>query len=436
VSSILNRVAKDLYFSPRWSPLAVRLYSFFRPPAYRSPTMEFDRELWSGICTFRSTDQRCIGENNAHPLLHVGRMPTDNRPCQFDGSRAGRLINATALKNIMNVWNDAMRLSVLQRQHFLKHMDWPEGRITLAQSYVLSKVSTARPAFLARRNAEPLASGQLDPVEAAFFSLGIGPAGVVTKLMETGDLAAIDDRPRSAAELYELADQSGSLISNKGIGCAGSRKLIESYLAFMINGTPLAAGDSPAGERVFGLIGDFDAFYRYVSATCRLELLLRVGKVLAGVTALRLSACQGLLSDDERRWATAHLSAFEQGPLKPPFSTERVDGYLAICRRLLADLSIDADLDALMGLCRPAILSELARATSHDLSKDTRRALRHAVHDALGQGVAALMRQCAIEHRTLIHALGRPPVALPSEAVFLRRIGWAHGPSLIDALRQ
>ena len=47
--------------SERFNKLAVRLYSAVRPPPYRRPNMEFDFDVWNGICSFHSVDGRQIG---------------------------------------------------------------------------------------------------------------------------------------------------------------------------------------------------------------------------------------------------------------------------------------------------------------------------------------------------------------------------------------
>ena len=301
--------------------------------------MEFERELWSGICTFKSSEGRHIGENNTHPAALTERMQTENLPCKFEGSRAGLRINATALRNIMAVWTDAIGLTVLQRRNFMQHMGWQEGHLTLPQAYVLSKISTARPAYLARRSVAPLASGELDPVEAAFFSLGVGPAGIVTKLMETGDPRAIAGSRMSAAALYELADGCGSLISPfSGMGCAGSRRLIEGYLDLMINGVGEVASISDNATRVFNLVGDFGIFYEYALSACRLELYLRLSQALVGKALRTLNRKSLQLSHAQESLLALCLRDFEAAPITATRSEGQLDCYIQTCRELLATL--------------------------------------------------------------------------------------------------
>ena len=295
----LKSVAHRLYFSKALNGPARRLFSLLRPPPYRSARMEFEHEVWSGICLFQSRDGRHIGENNAHPAAYVAQMETRNLPCSFDDSRKGLLINATALRNISGILNDALALTDLQRRHFMQHFRLPDGPLTLTQAYVLSKVSTARPAFMARRAEQPLQSGELDQLHAAFFSLGVGPAGIVNQLIEIGDPRALQTEPMSGDALYKLADECGSLIAPfSGKGCAGSRKLISDYLDRFINGGGPPVVPTDLVRKVFESVGDFDHFYAYVVAYCRLELQLRIAKALiGGAVPGYLKSCRRILSD-------------------------------------------------------------------------------------------------------------------------------------------
>ncbi len=363
--AVLKAFAHRLYFSKALNGPARRLYSLLRPPPYLSARMEFEREVWSGICLFQSRDGRHIGENNAHPAVYVAQMETRNLPCSFDDSRKGLLINATALRNISGMLNDALALTDLQRRHFMQHFRLPEGPLTLTQAYVLSKVSTARPAFMARRSQQPLKNGELDPLDAAFFSLGVGPAGIVNLLIESGDLRALQTEPMSGDALYQLADDCGSLIAPfSGKGCAGSRKLIGEYLDRFINGGGPPAPVSEYALRVFESVGDFDRFYAYVVAYCRLELQLRIAQALLG---------------------------------------GRAPGYLEICARILMDLGSDAA-DPVLQLI-------------HADRSDAKRFARQVI-DVCWPASGASFQAC----KAALGDTSRPPI---SEQDFCRRVEYS-----------
>lgn len=294
----MSALAKKLFYSKRFNKLAVRLYSAVNPPPYRRANMEFDYDVWNGICTFHSHDGRQIGENNTNPAVYKEVVDTEHKICKFEGSRNGLPINVTALRLVTAVWPDALQFTTLLRNDYIRRRGLTGPRLTLRQGYVFSKLGAAYPAYLARKRSDPIST--LPALETAFFTLGVGPFMIVRTFMERGDLAVLHDGPLTAAELYEMADSSGTLISAGGKGCAGSKKLILDFLDVTMNGTFTKPLDSVEAQRAVNTIADWDEFYAYVYATSRLELLVRLTQYLCAQSLWSLHARTGLLNETEQ----------------------------------------------------------------------------------------------------------------------------------------
>lgn len=269
---------------------ALKAYSIKHPPPYRRPNMEFDFDIWNGISSLHGSDGRQIGENNAGPYPYKEDIPTEHKSHKFGGSRTGLPINVTALKHVMAVWDDALQLATLMRNRYIEHRGLPDRRFNLLNAYLYSKLGTALPAWQVRRKGAPLEDGDLPPLETAFFTLGVGPFMVLRALMEKGSLAPLDPTPLSAEVYYDVADQSGSLVTRAGKGCAGSPKLIREFLDVTMNGTYAKPLDSANAQRAMASLGDWDAFYAYVLCASRLELLVKLAQALTAQTLLALQA--------------------------------------------------------------------------------------------------------------------------------------------------
>ena len=289
---------RELYFSKRFNRLALRAYSILTPPPYLRPGMEFDSDVWNGISTFCSSLGRPIGENNAHPSQYALVVDTDHKVCQFEGTRNGLPVNMTALKEVMAVWRETVQFITLLRQEYVRRRGLNDGPFTLRQSYLYSKIGAALPAYQARRKKDPLKSGSLPPIETAFFTLGVGPFMVVRALMEKGDLTALHDGHLNAEQLYQVADESGAIVTPAGKACAGSKKLFLELLDVAMNGVTRGGEVYPDVQRALDAVGDWDAFYDYLLSSSRLELLVKLHQALCSHALDWLKTADGGLSAD------------------------------------------------------------------------------------------------------------------------------------------
>jgi len=319
--------------SKRLNKLAVRLYSHVRPPPYRRANMEFDFDVWNGISTLLSVDGRPIGENNANPVVYKELVETEHKVCAFAGSRHGLPINVTALRHVMSVWDDTLQLLTLLRNDFLRRRGIDGPRLNLRQGYVFSKLAAAFPAYQARRRQDPIDA--LASLENAYFTVGVGPFMVVRSLMERGDPMGLHDAPLSGAEIYQIADDAGTLISGRGYACAGSKKLIIDLLDVAMNGSYQKPLDSASARKAIDRIGDWDRFYAYVIASSRLELLIKSAEYLC---AQQLWALRSDLSESERALANKCLSHADQLPAGEDDDRLVTGHFIAIALALLDEL--------------------------------------------------------------------------------------------------
>jgi hypothetical protein len=296
--NILKPLFQRAHASATFHRLAVRAHALRRPPSYRRPDMEFDFDVWNGISSFHAHDGRQIGENNTAPSMYRERIATEHRVCKFEGTRSGLQMNVTALRSVMGVWDEALQFVMLARERHLRHTGHSGPQMNLRQAYVFSKMAAAYVAFLVRRRAEPIADGELSALEAAFFTLGVGPFMVVRALMERGDLRALDTQPLSGEQVYELAEASRALISGDKVACAGSRKLIVQFLDVALNGRCEQPLDAAQAHAMVARVGDWGVFSDYVFASSRVELLVKLHRVACAHAVLAFLADEGAQHPD------------------------------------------------------------------------------------------------------------------------------------------
>jgi len=355
----------------RFTARAVQLYSMVFPPPYRRANMEFDSDVWNGICTFHSQDGRQIGENNTGPERYREEIETEHRTCTFEGSRNGLPINVTALRQVMAAWDDSLQFTTLLRNDYIRRRKLGTPRLNLRQGYVFSKLGAAYAAYLARRKDNPITS--LPRLETAFFTLGVGVFMVVRTFMEKGDLSVLDEEPLSAEALYEMADSSRTLISADGKGCAGSKRLILDYLDVTMNGTYKKELSSLEARRAIDSIGDWDRFYDYVYASSRLELLVKLNQSLCAQALFALQSDPGQLSKAELDLVGKSLASCYEKPRDGLDDRTVMSNFMRIVLTLLDELDYPAVRVALAGagLINPdgGAGSRLQDLSSSDLRK-------------------------------------------------------------------
>lgn len=428
MANSIKTALRNVYFSKRFNKYAVRLYSIVHPPLYRRPNMEFDADVWNGICTFRSQQGRQIGENNTGPEIYKEVVETEHRICKFEGSRYGLPINVTALREVMATWEDALQFSTIARNDYIKRRKLCSDRFNLRQAYVLSKLGAAIPAYLARRKDNPLKNGSLLPLETTFFTLGVGPFMVVRSLMEKGDLTPLELEPLTAERMYELADSSGSIVSASGKGCAGSKKLFIDLLDVVMNGTYKKELTSTESMRVIASLGDLDRFYSYVYASSRVELLVRLMQFVCAQSLYELQDKSQALSGEEREWVQKSLAECYHKPANDLDDRTVMKNFIRVTLALLNELDypsvetalVRADILRSDGSAPESLAGDVGQGAVKRISRGAEiifpyiKSELDGVHQALGRYIGETItidqlykRCCGPQLKLLLDRLGR-----------------------------
>ena len=416
---------KKAYDSRHLNKWVVRLYGRLYPPPYCRDNIEFDRDVWNGICTFRSATGRHIGENNTNPKFYREMIETKHLVCAFEGSRNGRQVNITALRHMIPIWDDVLQFTLLMRNHYIEHRELHSARLNLRQGYVFSKMTAAYLSFLARRTRNPLSSGTLPALETAYFTVGVGPFMVVRALMERGNLAALETAPMSAAALYDLADSSGSLLAGTDRACAGSKHLIVQFLDVAMNGAYTQALTSADAQRALSCIDDWNTFYQYLYASSRLELLIKLNQALCAQLLVMLLSDPGTLSEVERQHLQASLARCYFKVKSPLDDSTVLRNFIQIALALLDELAY------------PAVQASLMRASllpngDWGLPTDTTR--KSVAAQRIRQSTQLIYPFCDAELNSLNKSLGRHSAARISMDDLYHRLGGPEISALLTLL--
>lgn len=400
--NIIKSSVQSLYYSRRFNKYALRILSSLSPPPYLRDNVEFHYDMWIGISSFYADSGRQIGENNTAPRRYKESMETLHKPGRFEGSRHGLLANMTALRHVMSVWDESVQLTTALRNDYIRYRNLDDARLNLRQGYVFSKIGAALPSYLARRSHNPVPSGSLPPLETAFYTLGVGVFMTVRKLMEAGDLTALDQNPMSAERLYELTENCGALVSAEGKGCAGSKKMIIEYLDVAMNGSYREPDIAPDVHRCIENIGAMEPFYDYLYAASRLELFIKLNHYLSAGAIFRLQRHVDRLTGKQRELLHKSMQHFS--------------GQLAI--HIGQPVALDNTIDILLSLLEEleciTIRKELDKRGLHDINRKAENQQSMAPEDTLAGAANAIRaateliyKYCVEELSKINRALGR-----------------------------
>jgi hypothetical protein len=242
-----------------------------------SPVMETRFGLWAGVSALYSQSGRQLGEANTRPFILNHQIAAETLACKYEGSRAGRLINISALRIAMRHFDEALAITGAVRgyHHGRIGIEKPLG---LWDLYIIARASIALIAFR-QRSVLHRASGE--PVPDALTSQYQFISGIFMicrDMIDRADPMIAQNRPVTAAELYAAADNHGIFISPNGMTCAGSTKKIMDFMTFCINGSIAsesgANGVDLTAQPPHGLhtiVGAPDIWYQYALATVELD---------------------------------------------------------------------------------------------------------------------------------------------------------------------
>lgn len=429
MANIIKSSVQSLYYSRRFNNYALKILSLLFPPPYLRDNVEFHYDIWVGISSFYADSGRQIGENNTAPRRYKENIETLHKPCRFDGSRNGLLVNMTALRHVMSVWEESVQLTTALRNDYIRYRNLDNARFNLRQGYVFSKIGAALPSYLARRSHNPVPSGSLPPLETAFYTLGVGVFMTVRKLLEAGNLTALDEHPMSAERLYELTENSGALVSAEGKGCAGSKKMIIEYLDVAMNGSYRDANIAPDVQRCTENIGAMGPFYDYLYAASRLELFIKLNHYLTAAALCQLRGHADQLADRQSALLQKSLQHFSEqlaiGDREPAALNNTIEIILSLLEELECT-TVRAELDQ-QGLIGNTQQGGKGQSIA---PQDAIAGAANTIRTATG----LVYRYCVQELSTINRALGRDNSRIISMDDLYARANGKYIKPLIDSI--
>lgn len=318
---MLHKFKRALLDNSRVHNGRVALQRSMKGTPYLDPNMEFRYGVWGGISSIHCEDGRQLGENNTEPYGLKEAIDTEYRPCKFDDSRNGGVMNMSALHAMMTLWDDALDISrVLQRAFEQKYQaDEAGAPATVVELYLLAKIATCLPAWLVRRRGSQWSDGRLDNRIAAQFQLISGVFMIGRHMQEIGEAGLQADLRMSALELFNYADEHGIFISPDGQVCGGSRKKIIEFLELLLSRSDQRGWNSNCDawfKTLFGNNGEHLSSYQdYADTAIRMELeLLSIKQsYFADMLVLTEQACAADASQAEllKRCWLGNLSSCE-----------------------------------------------------------------------------------------------------------------------------
>lgn len=276
----MRSILKKIYRRPLVKKAIIDFVSIFNPPPYRRDMMELEFEIWTGITAIHCENNRQLGENNTFPAFYHENISTEYHKSSFEGSRAGHMMNMTALHAVMNRWSDAIAVIGAIRHCYMQRYGIAHKQLMPAELYILAKTCSALPAFIVRRFEHPVRDGKIPASIAAEFKITAGMFMVLRKMMENGICWTRADRPISGEEFFDYADRHNVLISSSGHACAGSRRKIIELADYMIEGVDEISLREGMAE-LAGLVFDINAFLEYSIQALTLESLIILCRSMA-----------------------------------------------------------------------------------------------------------------------------------------------------------
>ena len=285
---LIKQFLKKIYSVPILYNLVNKLLTFVIPAPYLTDTMELKYGLWEGISSAHVQDGRQLGENNVKPLYRRDtRIITNLHTSKLEGTRAGLVMNMSALQILMKQWEPSLKVIGAIRNLYLERLNKKNTSLSVFDCYMVAKICVALPVYLIRKSKPIIQDGELPPNISAQFQLISGVFMIVRKMIENGEGFLSEKSHLTAEELFEYADKNNIFISeHNGQVCGGSKKKIVELLDFVLSGND--AVDSL--EFITDIVQDVDSFFEYALAAIELELVVAQSKSMSRSIFLSLAA--------------------------------------------------------------------------------------------------------------------------------------------------
>jgi hypothetical protein len=235
---------------------------------------DYRRVLLADVNDLLDEDGRPIGEIRASESVRHA-VKTVYAMCPYSGSRSRtpRLINSSAIDQVISNWNKSLGLMEYVRMGCIAESSHSPPLIELART---SAVALAVPAYLLYSEPCRLPSGSIPVFIAAAHKMNAGLFGLCkNRLLSQVALGnKYKDVTDSSAALYLYAEESGSLLSRTGVeACAGPPSLIVEALDLLVDGSCRSKRDVQAAEK---LLGNRESLLNYAYAVIDITLWLNV----------------------------------------------------------------------------------------------------------------------------------------------------------------
>jgi hypothetical protein len=164
-------------------------------------------------------------------------------------------------------------------------------------------VGVSMPAFLARRQPNPLADKHISSLIADQQKLITGVFMMIRHMLERGDLRLHLDTYFTGTELYEYADHEGLFLSPAGAktACGGSKRKIIEYIDHIIYG-PANDNKNSITQQLNEVTGidDTNTFIAYAKSGIELELATMLAR--AAIRKQFLTAIETNQNNNDSRW--------------------------------------------------------------------------------------------------------------------------------------
>ncbi len=314
------------------------LWPFLAKP-WTSPVMETRYGLWGGVSALYSASGRQLGEANTRPFMLNHQIPAETILCKYEGSRAGRPINISALRIAMRRFDEALAITGAVRRHHLGRIgsDGPPGIWDL---YIMARASIAMIAYRQRFAGQAKPGSSVPDALASQYQFISGIFMICRDLMGRADRLIALNHTVSAEQLYRCADANGIFVSPNGMACAGSTKKIMDFMTFCITGAVEGDGgpaqpDAPP-VTMADLVAEPDNWYRYALATIELDGFLELERLRRAAPA-ETACADGAETTPASivRDLSAYAASLLDSPLDVSGAQDFAQGALARQNRIL-----------------------------------------------------------------------------------------------------
>ncbi len=214
--------------------------------------------------TYKDEEGRTLAEMNATRKLNEG-VELTLRECSYEGSRQGKLMNVSGLKQLTEHHRMIVRDTHAMRTRYLGLHGATEMNLGLLWSF--SRALSSVPVFAVRQCGTEVEPLNVPAPYSAMFKIAQGLHMAAEQMIFSGRDPARSIEPE---EVVEFVEERGLFLSADGTrACAGPLPLVLDFIRAAIHGT---GDDREVPFGVLELIGQDDAWASYADAITQIVL--------------------------------------------------------------------------------------------------------------------------------------------------------------------